>query len=262
MVPVKTVKKQKYELQLIVETFLILEKILDAKGGLALTEICQCTQITKNKAFRILTTLVQCGILEKDTRSNYKIGITSIEYAHRILAKESSLDRIQSIMENLSKKINEAVYFAKHNGYETVLVNYVDCCQPIKATSFVGAKLHFPTVARGTTVAVIGDITVDTEGQFADITTVSRPFFNGDGVAIGALVVLAPTYRMTPQRIKTEIVPALRDVMLCQKVPLYDSSQEGLVLIFPPAEHEYSKYSHLAPEISTKRSKAVGMAAV
>ncbi len=177
-----------------------------------------------------------------------------------ITSDKMSVQSSQSIMETLSKSINEAVYFAKYNGYETILVDYVDCCQPIKAASFVGSKLQFPTVARGTAVSVIGDITIDTEGLFAEITTVSRPCFNGAGVAIGALVVLAPTYRMTPERIKTEIVPPLRDVMQCQKVQLHDSSHEGLVMMIPPVEHEYSKYAHLVPEIYTKRSRAVGIA--
>jgi DNA-binding IclR family transcriptional regulator len=238
MAVVKAGEKQKYKLQLVVETFLMVEKILEATGGLGLAQICQCTQITKNKAFRILATLIQCGILEKDERSNYKIGITSIQNAHKILANASSLDKVRLIMESLSKVINEAVYFAKYNGTETVLIDFADCCQPIKAASFIGAAIQLPPVTRGTTVAKIGDIIVDTDGLSSEITTVSLPYFNGAEVAIGALVILAPTYRMTPYRIITEIVPALRDVMQCQQSQSHYSLQERLLPVVLPVWRE------------------------
>ena len=260
MTTVKAGGKQKYELQLVVETFLIVEKILEANSGLGLTDICKCARITKNKAFRILATLIQCGILEKDERCVYKIGITSIENAHRILAKTSSLDKPRLIMEGLAGKINEAVYFAKYNGSEAVLVDFIDCCQPIKAASFVGAAIALPPATRGTTVAKIGDISVDTECLSSEITTVSVPYISELGVEVGSLVVLAPTYRMTQQRIKTEIVPALRDAVQAQQLYLYGSSseRERFLPVSPPSWLEYASYTHLVSALSAKNSTTVG----
>lgn len=252
MAEAKTCNKQKYELTIVVETFLILEKILEAKGGLGLAQIYQSTAISKNKSFRILATLIQCGILDKDEKNNYKIGITSIQNAHKILSKASILDSARFSMECLSKVINEAVYLAKYTGSEAVLVDFIDCCQPIKATSFVGAVLQIPFVTHGNTVAKIGDIAVDTDGLSAEVTTVSMPYTNEYGVEIGALVVLAPTYRMTPHRIKTEIVPALRDVMLHKQLSLNDSLQEKFLSLLAPSGREYAKYPHLVAGMSTK----------
>jgi DNA-binding IclR family transcriptional regulator len=245
MAVVKAVDNQKYELKLVVETFLILEKILEAQDGLALTEVCKCTHISKNKAFRMLATLIQCGILEKDERGNYKLGNTSIENAHRILAKSSSLDRARLMMESLAKIINEAVYFAKYSGPEAVLVDFIDCCQSIKAASFIGAAIQLPPVTCRTTVAKIGDITVDTEGLSSEITTVSMPYTSEQGVEMGALVVLAPTYRMTPHRITTEIVPALRDVMQRPQLQLHDSLQGRVVPVFPPVWFQEGRLKQL-----------------
>ncbi len=255
MAIVKAGAKQKYELQVVVETFLILEKILDAKGGLSLSEICLRTHISKNKAFRMLATLVQCGILEKDERSNYKIGSTSIKNARRILAKPSSLDSAHIMMESLAKTVNEAVYFAKYNDFEAVLVDLVDCSQPIKATSFVGA-----TLPCGTTMPKTGDITVATGGLSAEVTTVSMPYVNEQGVVIGALVVLAPAYRMNHNRVQTEIIPALKGVVQRQHVQLHDILMEKIVSVYPPTGREYAKYPHLVVGTSAKSSKTVGFA--
>lgn len=260
MEAVKAVTKQKYELQLIVQTFLILGKILEANGGLALTEICKSVQITKNKGFRMLATLIQCHILEKDEQSNYKIGVMFIENAHKLLAKAPSMNKARPIMINLAKVINEAVYFAKYTGPEAVLVDFVDCCQPIKATSFIGVATQRQRVTHGTIVANMGDIVIDTNGLSAEITTVSIPYFNEHGVEIGSLVVLGPTYRMTPNRIKSEIVPALRDVMQHQQVQLHNNELVRLLPVFSPVGCEYGKYPHLVSGISIKRSKTVGMA--
>lgn len=253
---IKAGDKQKYKLQLIIETFLILGKIYEAKGGLTLTEICQSMHITKNRGFRMLATLIQCGMLEKDDRSNYKIGIASIKYAHKILAKAASLDKARPMMANLAKTINEAVYFAKYIGPEAVLVDFVDCCQPIKSSSFVGAATQRQRVTHGASVAKTGDITIDTGGLSAEITTVSMPYFNEHGVDIGSIVVLAPTYRMTPNRINTEIIPALRDVMQHQQVQSHDSEQVRLLpVLLSHAGREYAKYPHLVPGMRAKRPK-------
>lgn len=255
MAIVKEGAKQKYELQVVVETFLILEKILDARGSLSLTEICQSTHISKNKAFRMLTTLVQCGILEKDEQNSYKIGITSIENARRILAKPSSLDKAHLMMESIAGTVNEAVYFAKYNGLEAVLVDLVDCCQPIKAVSFVGAALQ-----RGTIVTKTSNITVDIGGLSAEVITVSMPYVNDQGVEIGALVVLAPTYRMSQNRVKAEIIPVLRGVMQRQHMQLREILAENILTVYPPTGREYTRYPHLVVGTSTNRSKTVGMA--
>lgn len=252
---VKAEDKQKYELQLIIETFLILEKIFEAKGGLALTEICQSVHITKNKGFRMLSTLIKCGILEKDERSKYNIGIASFENAHKILAKSTSLDKARTIMENLAKVLNEAVYFAKHTGHEAVFVDFADCRQPIKATSFVGAVTQLRRITYSATVAKGGDITIDTDSLSAEVTTVSMPFFNEIGVEVGSLVVLAPTYRMTPHRIETEIIPALRNALQLQKVQLHDSEQVRLLPVFSLAGRNYAEHPHIVPGMSTNSIK-------
>ncbi|MDD2735414.1 MAG: hypothetical protein PHF56_15870 [Desulfuromonadaceae bacterium] len=70
---------------------------------------------------------------------------------------------------------------------------------------------------------------VDTESLSDEITTVSPPYANGAGIEIGALMVLAPTYRMPPHRISSEIIPVLRDITQYKQVKLHDSLQERIL---------------------------------
>ena len=222
MTLLSAVKTRKYDVNSVVEAFNIIDKLLDAKSGFGLTQLCHHMHITKNKAFRLLSTLEGCGIVERDQQGNYSIGTATTGIARRILAKESMLDNVRDKLEMLAKLFNEAVYFAHYSDGKAMLVDYVDCSQMIKATSFVGKTLQHPGNTNLTSnengVTRIGGITVDVGGLDPDISTISVLIYNNIGVETGALVVLAPTFRMPLDRMKMEIVPALRNVM--QQHPL------------------------------------------
>lgn len=222
MALVKTTSTKGYKLNNVVEALSVFAFILDANVNLGLTQLSDFTLFTKNKTFRLLKTLMQCGLVEKDQQGNYSIAITSIGIARKILAKTTVLDNVRPYMEGLAKIVNEAVYFAHFTDGEAVFVDYVDCCHSVKATSLVGTAIKLPdgakSVISGNSVAKIGDISVDVDTVCLGVTTVSMPFVGVKGIEAGALVVLAPTFRMSKDRIKTEIVPALREVM--QRPPL------------------------------------------
>lgn len=231
----KAERTKRYDLNNVIEAFAIITKILDTDDTLGLTQLSSRTRLSKNKTFRILSTLEHCGIVEKDLKSNYNIGISSIGIANRIISRTTDLDNIRPCMEGLAKAFNEAVYFADCTSGEAVLVDYADCSHPVKAISFVGKAIQLPGSTcfskSGGNVARIGDISVDVGGIDLSITTVSMPFINDKGVRTGALVVLAPTFRMPPERIKTEIVPALRAVMQRQQLPLSDFSPDKFLSV-------------------------------
>jgi hypothetical protein len=65
---------------------------------------------------------------------------------------------------------------------------------------------------------------------------------------------------MTAQRIKTEIAPALRDVMPRLQLPLHSRAPEKTVPVFPSAVRDYAKYAHLVTGKSVKTAKTVEIA--
>lgn len=223
MALINTKGSRKYELNNVVEAFTILSKILDANESLGLTQLSEATHISKNKTFRLLSTFEQFGIVEKNNRSKYKIGMATIGIARTIMEKSSVRDAIRPYMEGLVKAVNEAVYFACYTSGGALLVDYVDCLHPVKATSLVGRVLPLPSrakvVKKGSSAPKLADILVDVGGLDLDITTVSMPFMNDLGVEMGVLVVLAPNFRMSRERIDTEIAPALKEVMRRQALP-------------------------------------------
>lgn len=228
----KTDNTRKYVLKNVLEAFTIIAKLLDANMSFGLTQLSNCTHFTKNKTFRLLLTLERCGIVEKDLQDNYRIGHAAIEIARKIMASSLLLNSARPFMEELVKTVNEAVYFAHCKNGEAVLMDYVDCSQPVKAASFVGKAFHHhgstKLVISGNSVVKTGDITVDVDNLGLDITTVFMPFYDNREFEMGALVVVAPTYRMSQNRIKTDIVPALRVVMQRESLSLPKITDEVL----------------------------------
>jgi len=237
----KTKSPRKYELHNVVEAFTIISKMLDTNECLGLTQLSDDTHISKNKTFRLLSTLEQYGIVEKNQQNNYKIGMATIGIARNIIAKTSTMDAVRPYMEVLARITGEAVYFASYIAGEAVFVDYVDCSHPVKATSFVGKRFQHPNGMHTVCETWLNsDVAVDVGGLDIDITTVSMPFNDAAGTEIGVLVVLAPTFRMHMDRIITEIAPALKDVMQRRLVKPANLSDD----VYQPSVHlverEYS----------------------
>lgn len=126
-------------------------------------------------------------------------------------------------------------------------------------TMVIGASLQLPATIcfpHGTSAGVNGDITVDAESLSSEITAVSLPYVNELGAVTGALVVLAPTYRMSPLRVETEIVPALRYIMQRQVTPLHDRAEARYVPLFLHSGREISRYPQLVTGMSSSSADA------
>ena len=240
MSAIKTESGGRYKLNNVLEAFSIISKMLDANDCPSLTQLSKDTHISKNKTFRLLSTLEQCGIVEKTQQNNYKIGMATIGIARKIMAKTSLLDSVRPYMEELVRTVDEAVYFASCISGEAVLVDYVDCNQPIKVTSFIGKvvrhcdrsnpKDSFNRVAR------IGDIVIEAGGIDPDVTTVSMPFIDGKGIKMGEMIVLAPTFRIPLDHVKSVILPAMREILQRSSLQISKISDDVFLPSFKPVE--------------------------
>lgn len=207
----------RYELNSFVEAFTIINKLLDSKTNLGLTQLSNGIRCSKNKTFRLLTNLEYFGFVEKDPQCRYTIGVAAHEMARKITSKNTSVDCIRPYLKDVTDLINESTYYANIVEKELLLVGFADCSRLVRVASLVGKSVKFPSVsadsAQSKSLDVIGDIMLTTEGFGPDVTAVIAPIDCRVGTGQGAFVVVAPTCRMQIERIKTEIVPALRAVM-------------------------------------------------
>jgi DNA-binding IclR family transcriptional regulator len=184
---------------------------------LSLTQLTSVIRCSKNKTFRLLSNLEHCGIVRRDTQSKYTIGFAAFVAARKIISRNTSLDSIRPCMKNVTDLVNESTYYACVGDNELLLVDYVDCCRPVKVVPLVGNLVKFPSVSANFVqpkgLDAIGDIMLTSDGFGPDVTAVIARIDNNVGIGRGALVVVAPSCRMQMERIKTEIVPALRTVL-------------------------------------------------
>jgi DNA-binding IclR family transcriptional regulator len=197
-----------YELQSVNQAMDLIDALIAARDGLTLSHMSRSFGLSKNKIFRILSTLEQRGLVEKDRDCQYRLGITAFGTAHRILSSQSMLDHARPIMIELAARLNEAVYLATMLGTEAMFQEMIDCRQPIKIESFVGSRFSFPDVAFTGSASEsfhVEGLPVYVAEQNEEVTTVSAPLSDDSGTITGALVVLAPTFRMPAERIRSEI---------------------------------------------------------
>jgi len=200
-----------YELQSVNHALDLIDALITAREGLTLSHLSRSSGLSKNKIFRMLSTLEQRGMVQKDRNCQYRLGISAFGTAHRILSSQSLLDHARPVMAELAARLNEAVYLATMVGGEAMFQEMSDCCQSIRTGSFVGSRFPLPDVTVSGSVMEqidVDGVTVYVSELNAEVTTVAVMLMDSSSIA-GALVVLAPTFRMPIERIRSETAASL-----------------------------------------------------
>lgn len=217
MAPGKTACKSAYWQRSVAQAMGIITTLLEVRDDFSLDDLGRRIGATKNKTFRLLATLVECGIVEKNRSSKYRLGSGAVIMARRILAENSTFNKVRPILAELAEVFGEDVYLASYSAGEATLVDLIGCRQQIKAVSLVGKTIRLADDAKpaseGKATGNIGGITVGVGVPDQEVTTVMATFADDDGAATGAFVVVAPTFRMPMDRVRTEIAPVLEQVM-------------------------------------------------
>lgn len=196
--------------------------------------------LSSNKAFRLLATLEDKGLVEKSSLTGtYRLGLHAFEMAQHILKSDSLIRLAHPIMVDLARKLDEAVYITVMNNDEVLFLDMVDSFQQVKAIDLVGKRFPFFTNAAGKVIKSVSSI--DLLGRFTKKRGIPNPEelekeldeirkrgvavdFNGlgDGICtvavvirdyagkvVGALTLLAPSFRMLHERLEQVIIPCM-----------------------------------------------------
>ncbi len=207
---------RKYEMQSVSQALEVLGLLTNSKVLHTLSHLSECLGMSKNKTFRMLVTLEERGVVERFGSGWYRFGSKAFALARRILMSESVLCHARPIMTELVGVFNESVYLATYKNGIALFEDMADCNQAIKSASFVGAEFPFlhvpvklPASSSRTELESFPGLIVDEGILDNEITTVSVEFNDSVNSPAGALVVLAPTFRMNVERIRSDIAPAL-----------------------------------------------------
>jgi len=240
-------ESNEYTVQAVVNAFDLLEALTDENVNPTASLLAHKLKISSNKLFRIMVTLEQKGLVEHDKiTGNYRLGMSAFGMAQHIMKSASIIRIAQPIMEELARKHDEAVYITIVNNDEVLFLDMVDSFQQVKAIPLVGKRFPFFTNAAGKVIKAMSSsdvlenvskrqasksgitdmqrleselntirkngVAVDINGLGEGICSVAVAIKDYAGKVIGALTLLAPSFRMLQVRLEQEIIPSMLEM--------------------------------------------------
>ena len=239
-------EKGTYSVQAVVKAFDLLEALAAEDTSLTVPVLAKRLELSRNKTFRLLATLEDKGLTERDAATGtYRLGLCAFEMAQHILKSANLIRLAHPIMEELARKHDEAMYITVMNNDEVLFLDMVDSFQQIKATALVGRRFPFFTNAAGKAIKALSSadalerigrqsakkngipdikkleselmdirqkgVAVDFGGLGDGICGVAVGIRDYAGKVVGALTMLAPSFRMLQERLETEIIPSMME---------------------------------------------------
>jgi len=106
---------------------------LNHERGTTLTELVECTGMDRTTAYRLLTSLVQTGLLERDSLKTYRLGLEAMQLGLATMSRVPILERCRPLMLRLARRPEDTVYLVVRNGDYAHCIHYEEGAYPIKA---------------------------------------------------------------------------------------------------------------------------------
>jgi DNA-binding IclR family transcriptional regulator len=138
----------KYHVPNLERALVILELLASRSDGLTLAEIVDHLQISKNSVFRISTTLVNHGYLQRDEETK-KFTLTRkfLTLGYAAICEYTLIEKSLDVMRELRDKIKETILIGTLTQNEGIVLEQVPGTYPFKFIADVGLKIPLHTAA-------------------------------------------------------------------------------------------------------------------
>jgi DNA-binding IclR family transcriptional regulator len=243
--------KADYLVQSVSRALDILEAFSPRERLLGVTDLARKLKLHKNNVFRLLATLETRGYVEQDKETgHYRLGIKTYEVAAVFLRQMDLRRQARPLLESLSEKSGETVYLAVLDRSWAVYLEMVENAQPVcvaprlaqrlPAHATASGKMLLALLSREQQEATIGQeplprftsrtavepgsllehlssiaergYAVEDEEYQTGVRGVAAPVRDLTRRVVGAVECSAPAIRLSPERLRGEVAPA---VMAC-----------------------------------------------
>lgn len=211
-----------------------------AEPGLGVTELSRRTGITKARAFRLLSTLEQCGLARRHKGTAvYRLGLQALRLGASAAAQLDVVREANPALQELGAALDEMVMLRVREGLDSVCVARWESSQPLRVHDEIGRRRPLYAGASGklllsfapaevleavleaprerfTAVTPVSRSALQREiarvreqgyavssGEFAkDTTAVAVPIFDDEGGLAAVMSVSAPSSRMDERRLR------------------------------------------------------------
>lgn len=227
--------------------FAILEMLAESRMGLTVMQVAERLGLSRNKAFRLMATLCNAGLVDHDEQTGmYRLGVCSVALGQKFLMSSSMVNYAHPIIEQLAKKHGEAVYMSVIRNDEVVFLDMVDSDQQVRPTPLIGRRFPFFTNAAGKVLRALDSrdvmerifnrrgkrrgsspdlnhlaseleeirsrgVAVDSDGLGDGIISVAVAVRDYAGKVVCAITLIGPSFRMLSDRLEKEIIPSLKE---------------------------------------------------
>ncbi len=129
-----------YTIAVLEDAIRVLETFLDGEERLTLARITRESGLTKNKVFRILSTLEKHRFVERDDTGAYRLGVRFLDFGQRVQNQMDLLEASRPVMDWLVQETRETVFLGVIDGQEALCVDMRESPQSIRLYAQVGRR--------------------------------------------------------------------------------------------------------------------------
>jgi len=218
----------------------LLDLIADSPNALRFSEIAERAGLSKGTVHRMLTALTEARLIAfEPTDQTYRLGVRLFEMAHRVWDTFDLRGAAEPELTRVSASVGETARLAILDGDDILYIDQRETAQPIRLGNGVGSRVavhassagkailaHLPPAARHKLMAQLDlarvtpntitnrdvlmreldlikargyavSISEQTEGA----SSVAVPVLDHRSEPLGAIAVIGPTYRLSPERL-------------------------------------------------------------
>jgi DNA-binding IclR family transcriptional regulator len=106
---------------------------LNHEHGITLAALVESTSLDRTTVYRLLSCLVQAGLVERDGRKMYRLGLEAMQLGLATMNRVPILERCRPLMIRLARRTEDTVYLVVRNGDHAHCIHYEEGAFPIKA---------------------------------------------------------------------------------------------------------------------------------
>jgi DNA-binding IclR family transcriptional regulator len=106
---------------------------LNHEHGISLASLVAATGLDRGTAYRLLSSLLQSGMLARDDDKLYRLGLESMQLGLATMSRAPIMDRCRPAMIRIARRTEDTVYLVVRNGDYAHCVHYEQGTFPIKA---------------------------------------------------------------------------------------------------------------------------------
>ncbi len=242
-------EKETYVIRSVKNALNLLEEFEGDRDELGVTELSNRLKLHKNNIFRLLATLETKGYIEQDKATeNYRLGVKSLELGQTFIKQLGLVRPVKPFLKEIVKECNEMAYIGIIRQNSVVCLDVEEPNQTVKVTNHIGLRLPIHCTAIGkaqvaytseeeleklgildnmerfTPNTIVNRVefikhikevarqgyALDNEEYNPGVKCVAVPIRDYMGRVVGAISVPGPSFRMTDEILKGEIIPVVK----------------------------------------------------